>query len=482
MSRGGRALAVLVVAGLLGAAACSTSAGGPVTAGAGNVAGLPVTHFESGLKPDAPKPDLQVQNADGGSEDQLATAAIADVQAYWSGALPEEFGGEKFKPVTSLLSYDSTRDTEETACGSVKELVNAFYCAGDDSVAWDRGVLLPMLKQRFGPMSVVTVLAHEFGHAIQYRLGDRAGITKSTPTVVKEQQADCFAGSYFRWVAAGKSEYYRLSTAEGLDQVMAAMFFIRDQAGTSGTDRQAHGTAFDRTFAFQSGFTKGPKDCAAMNTENVRARLTERPFDSGDTGKGDERLDEETLQLVKASLDEAFKGAGVTAPQFVPGSGACPAGGPNTPPTSYCPDDNTVQLNQNQLEQLAQPVDQEAEQAGKESTGLGDFAAFAELASRYAMGIQKGVGASIDNPNAGLRTACLVGAWAAFTNRPGEPGKPGLRLSAGDLDEAIADLLRPDGLVSADVGGARPDSGFDRVEALRRGYLEGSPVCSKQYA
>ncbi|MER6791736.1 aminopeptidase, partial [Amycolatopsis mediterranei] len=86
-------------------------------------------------------------------------------------------------------------------------------------------------------------------------------------------------------------------------------------------------------------------------------------------------------------------------------------------------------------------------------------------------------GASIDNANAGLRTACLVGAWAAFTNRPGD-----LRLSAGDLDEAIADLLQPESLVSADVNGKRPDSGFDRVEALRRGYLEGSPVCSKQYA
>jgi hypothetical protein len=36
--------------------------------------------------------------------------------------------------------------------------------------------------------------------------------------------------------------------------------------------------------------------------------------------------------------------------------------------------------------------------------------------------------------------------------------------------------------VSADVTGKRPDSGFDRVEALRKGYLEGSSVCSKQYA
>ncbi|HWD04428.1 MAG TPA: neutral zinc metallopeptidase [Amycolatopsis sp.] len=472
MKRGG-ALAALAVVVALGVAGCGKGAA-PATPGAGNVAGLPVTHFDSGLKSGAPRPGLTVENAEGGQDDQLATAAIADVETYWDETLPAEFG-QNFRPVASLLSYDSRTDTEETACGSVKKLVNAFYCSADDSVAWDRGVLLPMLRQRFGPMSVVTVLAHEFGHAIQYRLGAKAGITKSTPSVVKEQQADCFAGGYFRWVAEGRSKYYQVSTAEGLDQIMAAMFFIRDQAGTSGTDRQAHGTAFDRTFAFQTGFEKGPKDCAAMNAQNVQARLTERPFDSDDTGHGDAKVDEQTLGLLKASLDAAFRGAGVAAPAVVPGSGTC-AGGPSTPPASYCPADNTVNIDVSRLTELGQPMDEEAEEAGQPGTGLGDFAAFAEIASRYALGIQKGVGASLNDPNAGLRTACLVGAWAAFTNRPGN-----LRLSAGDLDEAIADLLRPDGLISADVNGVRPDSGFDRVESLRRGYLEGSPVCSKQY-
>ncbi len=479
MSRGGRryALVALVAATVLGTAACGDKTPA-ATPGAGNVAGLPVTHFESGLRTDAPRPDLRVRNASGGEDDQLATAAIADVQAYWTEALPAEFGGKRFEPVKSLLSYDSKHDTEDTACGSVKQLVNAFYCAGDDSVAWDRGVLLPMLRKRFGPMSVVTVLAHEFGHAIQYRLGAAAGISKSTPTVVKEQQADCFAGGYFRWVAEDKSKFYRVSTAEGLDQIMAAMFFIRDQAGTSATDRQAHGTAFDRTYAFQAGFEKGPKECAAMNAQNVQKRLTERPFDSGDKGKGDAPFDEQRVAKLKGSLDEAFREAGVQGPQFRAGSGSCP-GGPSTPPASYCPNDNTVVFDQRALEKLAEPVDQEAEMAGRPGGGLGDFAAFAELASRYAIGIQKGVGASIDTPNAGLRTACLVGAWAAFSNHP--TGEVRLKLSSGDLDEAIADLLRPDGLVSANVNGERPDSGFDRVEALRRGYLEGSSSCSKQY-
>src|SRR3954469_5457965 len=100
--------------------------------GAGSVAGLPVTHFESGLKPDAPTPGIDVKNADGGEDDKLATAAIDDVQTYWNGRLPADFG-EQFEPVKSLLSYDSQTDTEKTGCGSVKKLVNAFYCSVDDS-------------------------------------------------------------------------------------------------------------------------------------------------------------------------------------------------------------------------------------------------------------------------------------------------------------------------------------------------------------
>jgi predicted metalloprotease len=230
-----------------------------------------------------------VKNATGGEDDKLATAAIADIQVYWADQLPANFG-QKFAPVTSLLSYSAMADGEETACGNTKGLVNAFYCPPDDSVAWDRGVLLPMLRQRFGPMSVVTVLAHELGHAIQFRLGDKAGIAKSTPTIVKEQQADCFAGGYFRWVAEGKSKYYQVSTAEGIDEALASMFFIRDQTGASATSKGAHGTAFDRTFAFQAGFEKGPKECAAMNQQNVSARITEQPFAQADTGKGDAKI------------------------------------------------------------------------------------------------------------------------------------------------------------------------------------------------
>ncbi|MEU6644265.1 neutral zinc metallopeptidase [Saccharomonospora sp. NPDC046836] len=470
-------LAGVTVAALL-VSACGTETQGQLQT-AGDIAGLPVTHFESGLKRNAPTPRLNVRNAGSSQEDRLAIAAIADVSDYWAEELPADFGQE-FEPVKSLLSYDPNgREIEVCGSSTAEVPMNAFYCPSEDLVAWDRGILLPLLKDRFGPMAIVTVLGHEFGHAIQFRLGDKAGVDESTSTIVKEQQADCFTGSYFRWIAENKSKYFTVSTSEGLNQVLASMYFIRDEPGQSAEEQGAHGTAFDRTYAFQLGFEQGAKECAAINQANVDARITEQPFDSRDQGEGDVPINEETVGLLQQSLDEAFAGANVESPQIVSNGGSCDSG-VSTPPASYCTDDNTVNIDMDTLAEIGQPVDRQAEFEGTESAGgLGDFAAFAEIASRYVQGIQKGVGASLDNANAGLRTSCLVGAWAGAISTPGSGNV--LLLSPGDLDEAIAELLQPRSLLAADINGQRVANGFARVESLRLGYFEGSSACTQNY-
>lgn len=473
---GGRA--VLALAAVLLATGCGTTTGGqPLTVG--DVAGLPVTHFESGLRPTAPKPDVRVRGATGSVEDEVAIAAIADVSDYWADTMSADFQQE-FEPVSALLSYDPEGEEIEVCGGTTADAaMNAFYCPPEDLVAWDRAMLLPLLRERFGPMAIVTVLGHEFGHAIQYRLGDAAGIDDSTSTIVKEQQADCFTGAYFRWMAEGKSKYFRVSTSEGINQVLGSLFFIRDEAGQSASDEGAHGSAFDRTYAFQLGFEKGAKRCAAIDQDRVDARITEEAFATGDSD-GDAPINEEMLALLQQSLDQAFDRARVDGPRIVSNGGTCPDGD-STPPATYCAKSKTVSIDLDALYELGQPVDREAEFEGTESAGgLGDFAAFAEVASRYTQGIQKGVGADVDNANAGLRTACLVGAWARTTD-PDTGSSNVLQLSPGDLDEAIAELMHPRSLIAADVDGHRVANGFARVEALRQGFLEGSEPCTKHY-
>ncbi|XVS63377.1 neutral zinc metallopeptidase [Actinosynnema sp. CA-299493] len=444
------------------------------------VAGLDITTGESGAKPGVPDADLQVENGDGGEMDRLAINTLADVEEYWAEQLPARFGTE-FEPVKRLVSYDSNGKGVEICRTNTAGVANAFYCSLDDSIAWDRGELLPMLDDAFGPMSVVTVLAHEMGHAIQYKLGDIGGINQATPSIIKEQQADCYAGNFFRWVAEGKSKHFRISTGPGLNQVLATMFFIRDAAGTSAEKQGAHGSAFDRVAAFQFGFAGDPTRCAEIDEAEIKARITQQKFDAEDKdtgqGKGNLKVDDQrSLDLLEESLRAAFNEAAATPPALSTSSSAqCPDGG-DTSPAAYCPATNSISIDLPDLVKIGTPP-----KRGQKG-GIGDFAAFAEIASRFALSIQKATGYGLEGPAAGLRTACLTGAWAGTTNSAPAQGKAALRLSSGDLDEAVAELLADKSLIAADVNGTVVPSGFARVESFRDGFYQGAGLCTRKYA
>jgi hypothetical protein len=133
------------------------------------------------------------------------------------------------------------------------------------------------------------------------------------------------------------------------------------------------------------------------------------------------------------------------------------------------------------LGQLASPPSH-GQPLDPNAPGIGDFAAFAEVGSRYALSMEHGRGLPLDGTEPGLRTACLTGAWASFTrHRTDDNPQNQLRLSVGDLDEAVAELLSPHGLIAADVSGTQVPAGFARVEAFRVGYTQGSKPCTEQF-
>ncbi|HVV23895.1 MAG TPA: neutral zinc metallopeptidase [Pseudonocardiaceae bacterium] len=482
--RGTRGPHVLVIAltalALLTACAGQTVPGrarpsGDVDPGA--VAGLPVTNGPSGLKPGVPTAKLNVSNYAGTDMDKLAVDALSDIFTFWSTTLPRDFG-KKFTPVRKLTSFDSNGANVEVCGQSSQGVENAFYCPTDDSVSWDRGTLLPALDKMFGPMSVVTVFAHEMGHAIQFRLGS---VNRNTPTIVKEQQADCYAGAFIRWAADGNAKHFRISTGDGLNEVLSTMMFIRDQVGTTDVDPQAHGSSFDRVTAFQFGFTDGPVRCDKIDYNEVRQRVTELGFTQASQANDNVPVNDDTLALLEQSLTAAFKQNSATPPKIVPGDGTC-ADGTGTPPASYCPADNTIAVELNSLNELATlPPDDQLGVSG--SKGLGDFAAFAEVASRYALAVQHALGIPLDDKNAGLRTACLTGAWAGvIRHRISDGPTEQLLLGPGDLDEAVAELLSPSSMIAADVHGSRVAAGFARVTSFQDGFLQGSSVCTSQFS
>jgi predicted metalloprotease len=442
----------------------------------GNVAGLPVTSGPSGLRPGVPDATLPVQNYAGTDMDKLAVDAVSDISAFWTQAMPRDFG-KQFTPVQQLTSFDANGTNVQVCRGNSQGVENAFYCPVDDSVSWDRGTLLPVLDKMFGPMAVVTVFAHEMGHAVQFRLGS---VNQGTPSIVKEQQADCYAGAFIRWVAEGNAQHFQISTGDGLNQVLATMMFIRDQVGTSAIDPQAHGSSFDRVTAFQFGFQSGPVRCNEINSQEIRKRITELGFTQASQVDDNVPVDGTTIQLLEQSLNAAFKQNTGTPPQLVNNGARCTQGS-STPPASYCPQNNSIAVDQDALNRLATlPSD---DVLGVSDTGLGDFAAFAEVASRYVLAVQRSLGIPLDDKNAGLRTACLTGAWAGvirhrFSNGPARQ----LLLGPGDLDEAVAELLSPNSLIAADVNGDRVPAGFARVSSFQIGFLQGSKACTTQFS
>jgi len=176
-------------------------------------------------------------------------ATIALLEEYWAQALPE-LGARYTRP--RGYSYYRSDEGGGPRCGDeAAPPRNAFYCPAGDFIAWDEsGLMIPELVQG-GDFAASFVLAHEFGHAMQVRLP-----RQETVGLLRELQADCFAGAWSRFVSER-----RLLEAGDLDEATMAVFTARDVPGTPFTDPRAHGSGFERTRAFADGFEDGAGAC-----------------------------------------------------------------------------------------------------------------------------------------------------------------------------------------------------------------------------
>lgn len=473
----GIALAVCTVLPL---AACSSLVGGTavsVFADPFSVAGMPATDGSSGLRPDAEKPSREVTDTDGGKADNLAASAVSDLEEFWADNYAEVFEGE-FRPVRALISWDA-ESFDGQFCGmETYGLVNAAFCKPDRTIGWDRGVLIPGLRQNNGDMGAVMVLAHEYGHAIQQQAGL---VDRKTPTLVAEQQADCLAGSYMRWVAQGDSPRFTLSTADGLNKLLAAVIAFRDPLLTEAEAQigiDEHGSAFERVSAFQFGFTDGPAACAAIDVKEINQRRGDLPVLLPEDQSGDLDITERWVRSMVDALNIVFEPTDPPKLDFRPDAAVdCPSARPS-PPASYCPDTNTIVVDLAELQMLAAPSDEVevGDLAG------GDNTAFSVLISRYALALQHARGLVLDNAEAALRTACLTGVGTAKMIQPVNlPNGDTILLTAGDIDEAVSGILT-NGLAASDVNGESVPSGFARIDAFRVGILGDEQRCLKRFA
>lgn len=440
------------------------------------VAGLEATAGPSGLRPGAPNADRDITGTDGGDIDALAANAVTDIETYWNTEYPALFG-EPFEPVDRLISWDPTASDGPDFCDEpTLDLINAGYCSTDHTIGWDRELLLPEVREKFGDVAVAFIFAHEYGHAVQ-RKADITGGERDA-ALVREQQADCFGGAFLRHVAQGSAAHFTMNTSDGLNKVLASAVAIRDEDPND--PESHHGSAFERVSATQIGFTDGPGACAKMDSDEIESRRADLPRQFSEASdSGELPVTEATLDVFARTFQTIFDLRDAPTIDFDGADTGC-SDAAATEPVSYCPSSNTIGISVDELAERGTPG-----RIGRRElirTDItGDYNAYVLLASRYTLAVQKERGQSLDTPQTALRAACLSGVITAALS-PANAATSGAQvtLSPGDLDEAVSGLLT-DGLAASDVNGETVPSGFARVDAFRTGVLGGREVCDGRY-
>ena len=391
------------------------------------------------------------------------TKFAADLDAFWAVELPKHYK-IPYRPLRGYFAYDSVNNPPD--CGTRMRYTeiagNAFYCRVADYIAFDNEQLFPDLYEGFGDISLGMVLAHEFGHAVQTRTKTRL------PSVYAELQADCFAGSWLRHVADGKSKFVKLDSGV-IEDALSATLAFRDRPGIGAQEAGAHGNGFDRTGAVQIGYDEGTGRCAAFRTNPPPVTATSFQAASDAASGGDVSLDE-AVRLTIASANRHF----ASVPGFVPITvvqrtdratvAALSRECANTSAVleqrvAVCPDSGS-----------GQPLMRVSENALNDaSTKVGDVGASMIVVLGWTTRVQQLLGEPTRDSSvkAELRATCLAGSWLGAAQR-GEIGAADdpISLSPGDVDEALITVIRTGG--SAKI--------FDRVRALRVGFQATTPI------
>lgn len=411
---------------------------------------------------------ITVEGTSEGPYAEEVRAAIADVDAYWAREYPRTFDAD-YETVKGGF-YAVTAQDDAVPCTESPEEVdgNAFYCPTEDVVAWDADDLIPHMIDTYGPLGLGLVVAHEWGHAVQARAGE----TDRTPVLVLEQQADCYAGAWVADVRRGGDDRYFVVDDRTLDLAVAGFLELRDTPGTTRADSGMHGTAFDRIRAFQEGVDGGASACG-YTAEELGPKLVDLPFtDRADFESGGNLPIGDALDLTVADLEDFWS----TAWGSVGGSGSfdppkvelfsrserpgCDDAVGLSDEVLYCPSDNELQVQEDGL-------------IAELHARIGDYALSEVIGSGYSLAAMDQLGV-LDGPSVGTtRTAdCLAGVWSASVFSENRETAQ-LRLSPGDLDEAVSALL-----TTADHGdGSHTGSGAERVSAYRDGFMNGAPAC-----
>ncbi len=420
--------------------------------------------------------------------DAFVAVAFTDIERWWGEVYPEVYG-EPYQPLEGgVYAGYPERVSAVPGCGERTtayadlQLYVAFYCEFGDFMAYDDGdgrdSLLTPLAEAYGPAVMGIVLAHEYGHAIQARIG---ALDEFLATIITEQQADCFAGAWTGQAFRGESPLLRLGDAD-VRAGLLAMLEVRDPVGTDQFVPGGHGSAFDRVGAFQEGFVNGPARCAELladplplmpnqfvpgTVDSVRGGNASYDCTDGLTTSctpAPEFLAEDINDFWITTLGSAFEPVGYQAVSSNFDTFSCPQRIDLTPEVAVCLGTRVVAYDEPAVRQLY-------DEFGDFSLGYFYGIGWAEL-------VQHHLDSQLTGEQRALLNDCFTGAWVRDItpdqfNRTGRSTTT-VSASPGDLDEAIriAILVGDAGINVNELG-----SPFEKIGSFRTGVLGGLDAC-----
>jgi len=188
---------------------------------------------------------------------------------YWTKVYPASVKGNPPWQAPKTIVYSGQT---QSACGTASNQVGPFYCPLDKSIYIDAS-FFQILQQRFGssggPLAQMYVVAHEYGHAVQDRLGvlDAAQQDPQGPAsggVRVELMADCLAGMWVKDASTTKdangTTLLKPITQTQIKDALSAASAVGDdriQKKTQGRvspENFSHGTSEQRMRWFMNGY------------------------------------------------------------------------------------------------------------------------------------------------------------------------------------------------------------------------------------
>ena len=137
----------------------------------------------------------------------------------------------------------------------------AYYCIPQDTVYYNRTELVKIQNAAAarlhtdGDYAALIVLAHELGHAVAHRLGDREIFADR-----RENAADCMAGAATREAANA-----RMLDPGDFEEAVFSMNMAGQRGLRSGLfDQNTHGSPEERVLNFRVGYEKGWRACGLL--------------------------------------------------------------------------------------------------------------------------------------------------------------------------------------------------------------------------